>query len=199
MSDTVRIALVSGSLRAGSGSTALLRTVAEVVGSDVVAARMYFGMGALPHFNPDDDFDPLHPAVAELRGLIAGADALLFSTPEYAGDMPGSFKNLLDWTVGGNEIVDKPTAWLNTAPPGRAQGAHAALRTVLGYTGARIVEEACVRLPVPRDAIDAEAGTVADSGVREGLREAVAALVAAVRTERPEPVPPVVGSLGSPW
>ncbi|MGW0662571.1 NADPH-dependent FMN reductase [Streptodolium elevatio] len=196
MSETVRIAMISGSLRAGSGSTALLQTVAEVFEPEVVAARMYFGMAALPHFNPDDDFEPLHPAVAELRAVIEGADALLLSTPEYAGDLPGSFKNLLDWTVGGNEIVDKPTAWLNSGAPGRADGAHAALRTVLGYTGARIVEEACVRLTVSRAAIDAEAGTVADPGVREGLRAAVGSLVAAVAAGRSAPVRP---GAGNPW
>lgn len=196
MSEAVRVALISGSLRADSGSTALLRTVAEVAEPEVVAARVYFGMGALPHFNPDDDFEPLDPAVAELRGLIAGADALLFSTPEYAGGLPGSFKNLLDWSVGGNEIADKPTAWLNPAAPGRAEGAYAALRVVLGYTGARVVEEACVRLPVRRDAIDTEAGTVADPRVREGLRDAVAALVAAVKAERPAADP---SAAGNPW
>lgn len=196
MPETVRIVMISGSLRAGSGSTALLHTVAEVVGPEVVAARMYFGMGALPHFNPDDDFDPLHPAVAELRGLIADADALLLSTPEYAGDLPGSFKNLLDWTVGGDEIVDKPTAWLNAAPPGRAERTHAALRTVLGYTGARIVEEACARLTVSRAAIDAETGTVSDPEVRAALRTAVTALVDGVRAPDEGPKAPAGAS---PW
>ncbi|NUU25395.1 MAG: NAD(P)H-dependent oxidoreductase [Streptomycetaceae bacterium] len=183
MPEPVRIVLISGSLRAGSGSTALLQTVPEVA-ADAVAARMYFGMGGLPHFNPDDDYDPLHPAVAELRALIAGADALLFSTPEYAGDLPGSFKNLLDWTVGGDEIGSKPTAWVNPGAPGRAERTYEALRTVLGYTGADIVEDACVRIPVARTAIDTETGTVNDPDVRAALGDAVKALVAYVHAAR---------------
>jgi NAD(P)H-dependent FMN reductase len=35
-----------------------------------------------------------------LRDDIRASDGLLFSTPEYAGGLPGAFKNLLDWTVG---------------------------------------------------------------------------------------------------
>lgn len=184
MSDPVGIMLVSGSLRAGSANTAVLRTVAEVAAPGTVAAHVYFGMGALPHFNPDDDFDPVHPVVAELRGLIAKCDALLFSTPEYAGDLPGSFKNLLDWTVGGDEIGGKPTAWVNAAQPGRGEGADAALRAVLGYTGADIVEAACVRVPIARTAIDAEAGTVADPVARAALADVVAELARYARQRR---------------
>jgi chromate reductase len=84
-----RILLVSGSLRAGSTNTALLRT-ARAACPDGVEAVLYEGMAALPHFNPDDDAEDaaMHPAVAELRAAVAAADALLFSTPEYAGALP---------------------------------------------------------------------------------------------------------------
>ncbi|MDI2131989.1 NADPH-dependent FMN reductase [Yinghuangia seranimata] len=186
MDEPVRILMISGSLRAGSASTTLLQTVPEVVDPAAVEARMYFGLGGLPHFNPDDDFDPLHPAVAELRDMIGEADALLFSTPEYAGSLPGSFKNLLDWTVGDTRISDKPTAWINCAAPGRAEPTYATLRNVLNYTGAGIVEEACVRIPVSRAAIDTEAGTVSDPVAREGLAEAVEILARYAREARSE-------------
>ena len=99
----MRILLVSGSTRAASGSTAALRT-AQALAHDGVAAGLYGGLAALPAFNPDDDRDPLPPPVRELRERIAAADALLFCTPEYAGTLPGSLKNLLDWTVGGGEM-----------------------------------------------------------------------------------------------
>lgn len=60
------------------------------------AAILYRGLSALPAFNPDDDHEPVPVAVAELRGQISHADAVVFSTPEYAGTLPGSLKNLLD-------------------------------------------------------------------------------------------------------
>ncbi|WP_442785476.1 NADPH-dependent FMN reductase [Actinacidiphila sp. DG2A-62] len=85
---------------------------------------------------PDDDHEPLPAEVTRLRILIGTADALLIYVPGYTGELPGSFRNLLDWTVGGAEISDKQSAWINvsTAPPTAARS-HAALRTVLGYTG----------------------------------------------------------------
>jgi NAD(P)H-dependent FMN reductase len=110
----------------------------------------YGDMGELPHFNPDDDVDPLPPAVSDLRQRIARATAILFSTPEYAGAMPGSLKNLLDWTVGGVEISDKPVGWINISPnPDGAARTYESLTTVLTYTGARVVDAACVAHPRP--------------------------------------------------
>ncbi|MFC5182498.1 NADPH-dependent FMN reductase [Actinomadura harenae] len=172
------ILLLSGSLRAGSSNEVMLRTAREVAPPGVRAVR-YTGLADLPHFNPDDDTDPLPAPVTGLRAAIAEADALLICTPEYAGTLPGSFKNLLDWTVGGTEIGDKPSAWVTAAAPGRGGGAAATLRTVLGYTGAAIVDEACVHLPVDRAQVD-EAGVITDPGVRARLAETITRLLDAV-------------------
>jgi NAD(P)H-dependent FMN reductase/ketosteroid isomerase-like protein len=179
----VEILLVSGSLRGGSVNTAVLRTAAAIA-TEPVHAELYEGLGELPHFNPDSDLEgaPPPPAVADLRAHLARADAILYCTPEYAGALPGAFKNLLDWTVGGGEAYSKPAAWINvTSRPDDAEvrGAYESLRTVLGYTGAEIVEEACRRIRVARAAIGAD-GLVAAAGVREqigGVLEALAARV----------------------
>ena len=128
-------------------------------------------LATLPAFNPDDDHDPLPAPVADLRREIAHADAVLFCTPEYAGTLPGTFKNLLDWTVGGGELYGKPVSWINVASPGRGTGADAALATVLGYVGATVMSSRAVRVPVSRDALD-EHGTIADPAIRGALSEA---------------------------
>ncbi|MBT2443895.1 NAD(P)H-dependent oxidoreductase [Streptomyces sp. ISL-36] len=167
MSTLPVVLLLSGSLRTGSSNEAVLRT-ARAVAPSQVRTVMYDGWAALPHFNPDDDTDPLPAPVAELRAAIDEAAAVLICTPEYAGTLPGAFKNLLDWTVGGTEICDKPVAWVNAAAPGRGQGAEETLRTVLGYTGANIVESACAKIPVDRRMVDAD-GVITDEEVREQL------------------------------
>jgi NAD(P)H-dependent FMN reductase len=169
------VLLLSGSMRRGSTNEAVLRT-AQVVASAEVRAVFYDGLAALPHFNPDDDTDPLPVPVAGLRAAIDEAAAILVCTPEYAGTLPGSFKNLLDWTVGGTEIVGKPAAWVNSAARGRGHGAEDTLRMVLGYTGADVVEPACVRIPVDRGMVGA-AGLIDDPGVRERLSEVLTLLV----------------------
>jgi len=141
-----------------------------------IDAVLYEGLAELPAFNPDDDHETLHPTVAALRGEIADADAVLFCTPEYAGALPGSFKNLLDWTVGGTEIYGKPVAWINVAARGRGVNADASLATVLGYVGATIVGTACVRVPIGRDAVASD-GTVVDPSLRSELLQAMSTLV----------------------
>jgi chromate reductase, NAD(P)H dehydrogenase (quinone) len=184
---SVRILLVSGSLRAGSTNAAVLRTV-RALSPEGVDAVIYEGLVTLPHFNPDDDVAPLPGPVSELRAQVDAASAVVFCTPEYAGALPGSFKNLLDWSVGGVELYEKPVAWIN-ASTREAAHAHGSLRTVLGYISAEIVEDACVHVPVPRQSVGSD-GLIDDAGIRAALAEALRALVEHVRTrESPPPTP----------
>jgi chromate reductase len=184
MEQRCQILLVSGSLREGSTNTAVLHTACAVAPDDVTPV-LYDGMGRLPHFNPDDDREgePVHPAVVELRAALAAADALLLCTPEYAGALPGSFKNLLEWTVGDASTYRKPVAWINAsgaaAPTGGAD-AHDSLRKVLGYVHASIVEEACTRIPLARGDVGGH-GVIEDVAVRDQITQTLAALARHVR------------------
>ncbi len=168
--------LISGSTRAASTSSALCRT-AEFCAPAGVTVECYADVAVLPHFDPDDDHDPLPPGVAALRSAIASADAVLFCTPEYAGTLPGSFKNLLDWTVGGTELTAKPVAWVKVAADERrGEGAHATLATVLGYVQARVVEDACRHVPIARDTVGAD-GVIADSTTRSQIAATIEAVL----------------------
>jgi NAD(P)H-dependent FMN reductase len=171
-----RVLLICGSLRAASTNAAVLAT-ARVVAPEGVETAVYEGMAALPHFNPDDDVAPLPPTVDDLRTRIAGAEAVLICTPEYAGALPGSFKNLLDWTVGGMAIQGKPVGWINaSATPTGAENAHQSLRVVLGYVDADIAEEACRHIPVTRQAVGPD-GLIADPDLRQQIVDTLSALV----------------------
>jgi NAD(P)H-dependent FMN reductase len=146
-----------------------------------VECHFYDGLARLPAFNPDDDRQPLPPEVSVLRQAIHAADAVIFSTPEYAGALPGSLKNLLDWTIGDDQagsIYNKPVAWINASPRG-ADGAHAELRTVLGYAHANIIDGACVSVPVTPAMIDA-GGLVADEASRVAIARALEALTVSI-------------------
>lgn len=113
--------------------------------------------------------------MADLRHHIHSCDAIVFCTPEYAGALPGSFKNLLDWTVGDDQpgsIYRKSVAWLNVSSPASPAGgadAHASLARVLGYVGAEVVEAACRRLPITRADVGTD-GLVADPHIRDQLQ-----------------------------
>jgi chromate reductase len=156
----MQVLLISGSTRAASTNRAALAALQATAPAEVSAVG-YDGLADLPAFNPDLDRLPLPVAVSDLRAAIDLADVLVLCTPEYAGTLPGSLKNLLDWTVGGTEISGKPTAWVNVAATGRGHGAIATLETVLGYVGADLIRPACRDIPVARDAVD-ENGVVTD-------------------------------------
>jgi chromate reductase, NAD(P)H dehydrogenase (quinone) len=173
------ILLISGSLREGSTNSATLRT-AQGVAPAGISTKIYSGMASLPHFNPDDDGEgePVHPAVGDLRAHIAEADAIVICTPEYAGALPGALKNLLEWTVGDGGTYRKPIAWINVSGPAAPTGgadAHNSLRKVLGYVHADIIERACTRLPLTRDAVGDD-GTIADPSAREQIAAMLRAL-----------------------
>ena len=132
----MKILAISGSLRAASINTALLRAVARLAPSGV-SVVLCKGLGEIPLFNPDiEATNP--PAVASLRAQIVAADALIIASPEYAHGITGVMKNALDWMVGCEAFVHKPVALLNASP--RAVHAQASLKEIVTMMSARLVE-----------------------------------------------------------
>ncbi|MBG0563011.1 NADPH-dependent FMN reductase [Actinoplanes aureus] len=173
-----RVLLISGSTRNGSLHTAALRTAARYAPPELTAA-LYDGLSDLPAFVPGDPAPAL--VVTALRRRVTDADALLFSTPEYAGSLPGSLKNLLDWLVDGGELGGKPVAWLSVVAPGQDDGARAALESVLDHGGARLLRPACIRIPLDMSAVDG-AGIVTDTRLHVALQDMLQALVRGLAT-----------------
>jgi chromate reductase len=110
----MRILAISGSLRAASINSALLRTAARLAPPEIEVALCSV-VGELPLFNPDLELR-VPSSVARLRAQVAAADALLIASPEYAHGVTGTIKNALDWLVSFEPFGNKPVAVLN-APP----------------------------------------------------------------------------------
>ena len=174
----MKILAISGSLRAVSSNTAVLRAAARLA-PDGVEIMLFEGLTSLPFFNPDLDGDTVPDAVAAFRGLVGEADGILISSPEYARGVAGVLKNGLDWLVASSEFPSKPVALINTSP--RATHALAALTLTLETMSAQLVRDACVTLPLLGTASD-EAAIVADDALAAPLREAVALFAAAIRS-----------------
>ena len=180
MAAPIRLLAVSGSLRAGGSNNAVLDAAARLAPAGVEVVR-YAGLRALPAFDPDLDTiggDALPPEAADLRALVGRADALLISTPEYAHGIPGALKNALDWLVGSTEFPGKSVALLNTS----AWSVHAPaqLLEILRTMNARVVDAACITVPLLGRSLDGGA-IAADPALAAGLRDAIAALVHAAR------------------
>lgn len=174
---------VSGSLRAGSSNAALLAAVAHVAPDGVVIVP-YDALAALPPFNPDleEGPGPLPGAVTDWRRALATADAVLFSSPEYAHGVPGAFKNALDWVVGSGELVDKPVGLLSASAA--SQFAHPQLAETLRVMSARLVPGATVVLDIPRRGATSQA-LAADPALAAALRAVLDALLASPGAARP--------------
>jgi chromate reductase len=166
---------LSGSLRAASYNSALLRALAQLA-PDGIKVRLFDEMGALPLFNPDlETSDP--PVVARLRQQLVAADAVVIASPEYAHGVSGVMKNALDWMVGNESFVNKPVAVLNASP--RASHAMAALRETLGTMSARLIDPACVAVQLLGSGLD-EARIVQHPEISAQLRAALLTLREAV-------------------
>jgi chromate reductase len=181
-----RILGISGSLRAGSHNTRLLRAAAELLPPGV-ELELYDGLRELPPYDADLDNEPAHPAVARLRDAIAAADAVLIATPEYNGSIPGVLKNALDWAsrpFPENALRGKPAAVIG-ASTGLfgAVWAQADLRKVLGIIGAEVSD---AEFPLGQaDSAFTEDGRLLDQDSSAALAEVVAGLLAPLGTRQP--------------
>ena len=103
---------ISGSLRAGSYNSALLRAAKELRPDRIDIGTIR----GIPLYDGDLEKEQgCPPAVEHLRDQIVAADGLLLVTPEYNNSIPGVFKNAIDWLSGPSGGVSgvfkgKPTA-----------------------------------------------------------------------------------------
>lgn len=108
----ITIIAISGSLKLTSSNTAILKAIAKLAPKNVTI-EIFGGIDLLPHFNPEITEDI--PTLTLFRNKIKEADAVLFSTPEYAFGVPGVLKNALDWLVSSGELNEKPIAAISVS------------------------------------------------------------------------------------
>ena len=118
----MRILGISGSLRAGSYNTALLRAATGLVdaGIELEVASLH----GIPLYDGDVEArDGLPPAVQALKAKVIACDGLLLATPEYNNGIPGVFKNAIVWLSRPASDIprvfgDRPVAVIGASPGG---------------------------------------------------------------------------------
>ncbi len=177
----MRILAISGSLRAASNNTGLLRALREEAPAGV-EVELWNDLGRIPPYDADDDVVPGPADVEAFRELVREVDGIFFATPEYNSSIPGQLKNALDWgsrPLATNSFRNKPVAVISSSA-GAFGGVWAAaeLRKVLGAMGARVTD-AELAVGHAAEKFD-DNGHLADEDVRRGLRDALATLLAEV-------------------
>lgn len=92
---TLRFVGIAGSLRVDSASRALLNSISEMLPEQ--SHFSVLDIGVLEHYCQDLEKGELPEPVVSARRLVAEADAVIITVPEYNHGMPGVLKNALDW------------------------------------------------------------------------------------------------------
>jgi chromate reductase, NAD(P)H dehydrogenase (quinone) len=135
---TYQVGYFVGSLSSTSINRILSKALIRLAPDDLDFSEIR--IDNLPLYSPDHDQS--YPAEATaLKEAIAGADAVLFVTPEYNRSIPGALKNAIDWASrpwGQNSFDHIPAAVIG-ASIGQIGTAVAqqSLRGVLSFCNAR--------------------------------------------------------------
>jgi chromate reductase len=86
---------MSGSLRSGSYSNAILETLREKFAGR--AELRLYDLAPIPLYNQDYEGDKRPSAVKRMLADIAEADGLVMCAPEFNHSIPGVLKNAIDW------------------------------------------------------------------------------------------------------
>jgi NAD(P)H-dependent FMN reductase len=110
---------ISGSLRAASFNTALLRAAQELRPELIEIGDIR----GIPLYDGDLEARAVPKAVLELKRKVRAAKGVVLVSPEYNHSVPGVMKNAIDWLSrpsDGLERVfnDKPVAVMGATPGG---------------------------------------------------------------------------------
>ena len=178
--DPVRVLGISGSLRRGSYNTSLLRAAIEIAAEQKLEAAFTVAeIREIPPYDEDVRAAGLPPPVQAFRDAIAGADALLFVTPEYNYSLPGVLKNAIDWASRppSQPLADKPFAVMGASGGmGGTMRAQYHLRQAAVFLDMHAVNRPEIFVRNAKDVFD-EDGRLKDEKVRKLVGELVRALI----------------------
>ena len=115
-SKPIRLIGMSGSLRTGSYSNAVLETLRDKFAGR--AELRIYDLSPIPLYNQDFEGDKRPPLVKQMLADIADADGLVLCAPEFNHSIPGVLKNAIDWAsrpAFQSVLAYKPIALMATS------------------------------------------------------------------------------------
>lgn len=168
---------ISGSLRANSFNTSLLKAAQELapVGVEIEIANI----SLLPLYNSDLETE-FPSAAQELKDIIEKSDGVIISTPEYNRSIPGVLKNAIDWASrpwGKNSFAGKPVLILGASVGAiGAAVAQSHLKQIMVYLDGHVIGQPELYIGNAHDKVSVE-GVLTDEATREHIKKALEVLV----------------------
>ena len=186
MADAIKVLGISGSLRAGSFNTGLLRAAATVLPPGMEMST--FALHDIPLFNADVERAGNPEPVTAMHQAIAAADGLLFAVPEYNYSISGVLKNAIDWASRGrpSPLDGKPAAIMGVGGRQGTVRAQMHMRQIALHNSMRMMIDPELLLVRSRRRSDPD-GNLTDEATLERLREFMAALDEWIRHCRVDP------------
>lgn len=136
----VRVLGISGSLRAASSNSGLLRASQEVAPEGIEITL--FDIKDLPFYNGDVEARGDPESVTALKSAIRDADAVLLATPEYNWGTSGALKNAIDWASRDREegsLMGKSVTIIGAGGRAGTARAQMQLQETLAETGSIVM------------------------------------------------------------
>ena len=182
-----QVLALSGSLRAHSYNTALLRA-ARMLAPGAISIRLHLGLDDMPLYNEDLEQGPLPTTVHELHERVREADGLLIATPEHNSAIPAALKNAIDWMSrmpDGAGMSGKPVAIAGASPGALGTvRAQLGLRQILGSVGAEVLTKPEVMVFRAHERFDAD-GTLTDPFTESLLTDLLSTLATRIKRGKP--------------
>lgn len=171
-----KIFAICGSTKLASTNQLYITAITDLLGTAYTIITLS-SIADIPHFNPDLDIEECPHAIKNLREQIKLADGVIISTPEYAMGLPGSLKNVLDWTVSSASFSQKPVLALVASSQG--EKAYQSIIDILTVIEARVSAQL---IPFAKAKINADA-VIVDTETLAELKSTVQLFVGHMENE----------------
>lgn len=160
-----KIIAICGSTRSHSSNLHIIKKVAALTAAHL-DMEIIENLAEMPHFNPGLDNEQVPAIVAQFREKINTADGVLICTPEYVFSLPGSLKNILEWTVSTVVFSDKPLAIITASASG--EKAHESIQLIMKTLGAKFNDDTTLLIQSPKSKVNND-GEITDEKTLQQL------------------------------
>ncbi|MFC3193095.1 NADPH-dependent FMN reductase [Marinicella sediminis] len=173
----MKIAGISGSLRAHSMHRGILRTVAgHLTKLDIEFVEV--DISEFPLYDQDLNAKGIPRAVQKAHDQLQSADAIVLASPEYNYSISGVLKNAIDWfsRVEDQAFNGKAVSIMGASPGMGTARSQYHLRQILVFMNAFVVNKPEVMIAQAADKFDKE-GNLTDQRTIDFLERALSSLI----------------------